>query len=210
MSGRGAVNCSGANGHYGFQAARAIEISYLGTANNFVGNVVGSVQMQSLKGYNYPLAQQASIEFPSKRSYDAAAYGWSFGYGRTGDDGVESGCAGGAPPCHASEQPPLTLSRNYNNIGASLAWAPGVTHRLPPSFYLTRRPAWWGSMPFPATGPDVTGGNGPGGQSYGNPAQACYLHAMAGSDGGAGGPLSFSASRCYAAEPLPGRLPLGQ
>ena len=67
--------------------------------------------------------------------------------------------------------------------------------RLPPSFYLTGKPAWWGSMPFPATGPDVTGGIGPGGHSYGNPAQACYLMVMGGSDGGAGGPLAFNAEQ---------------
>ena len=65
MSGRGAVNCSGANGHYGFQAARAIETSYLGTANSFVGERVGLAQMQSLKGYNHPLAQRESVEYPA-------------------------------------------------------------------------------------------------------------------------------------------------
>jgi hypothetical protein len=68
---------------------------------------------------------------------------------------------------------------------------------LPASLYLARKPAWWNFMPFPATGPDVTGGIGPGGHSYGNPAQACYLRVMGGSDGGAGGPLSFNPNKCY-------------
>lgn len=40
---------------------------------------------------------------------------------------------------------------------------PGLTNpstALPPSFYLTARPLWWSSsIPFPAVGPDVTGGN---------------------------------------------------
>jgi hypothetical protein len=63
--------------------------------------------------------------------------------------------------------------------------------------YLALSPVWWGSMPFPATGPDVKGGSGPGGHSYGNPARACYLGVMGGSDGGAGGPLAFDAGRCY-------------
>jgi PST family polysaccharide transporter len=198
MSGRGTVNCSGTNGHYGFQAARAIELSYLGTSNNFVGNVVGSVQMQSLKGYNGPLAQRGSIEYPSPRSYDAVAYAWSFGYGGTGDDGTGTGCGGGIPPCHLSGTSSTDFFHgNYNNIEGSIAWASGVTRQLPASLYLSRKPAWWGSMPFPATGPDVTGGTGPGGHSYGNPAQACYLHVMGGSDGGAGGPLLFNPGRCY-------------
>jgi O-antigen/teichoic acid export membrane protein len=198
MSGRSVVRCSGADGHYGFQAARAVEISYLGSANNFVGNVVGSEQMQSLMGYSYPLAQRISVEYPSPRSYDAVAYGWSFGYGRTSDDGAGTGCGGGIPPCHRFGTSSTDFFHgNYNNIGGSISWASGVTHRLPASLYLRGKPTWWGSMPFPATGPDVTGGAGPGGHSDGNPAQACYLHVMGGSDGGAGGPLAFDAGNCY-------------
>jgi len=30
---------------------------------------------------------------------------------------------------------------------------------LPPSFYLKSAPSWWGSQPFPAIGPEVSGGN---------------------------------------------------
>lgn len=198
MSGRSTVNCSGKNGHYGFQAARAIETSYMGTASNFVGNVLGSKQMQSLTGYTNPLAQRESIEYPARRRYDAVAYGWSFGYGSTSDDGTGTGCGGGVPPCHFSGNSSTDVFHgNFNNIGGSMAWAPGIPHELPASFYLAGKPAWWGSLPFPATGPDVAGGSGPGGHSYGNPAQACYFNVMGGSDGGAGGPLAFNASRCY-------------
>jgi hypothetical protein len=198
MSGRGSISCTGANGHYGFQAARAIEMSYLATANNFIANVVGSVQMQSLKGENHALRQIASIEYPAPRSYDAVAYEWSFGYGRTGDDGTGNGCAGGNSPCHlAGISSTDFLHGNFGDIAAAVKWAPGVTQALPASFYLANKPSWWGAMPFPATGPDVTGGFGPGGHSFGNPAEACYRKEMGGSDGGAGGPLVFNANRCY-------------
>jgi hypothetical protein len=197
-SGRGTVSCSGTNGHYGFQAARAMQMSYLGTKNNFVGNLVGSLQMQSLIGYSSPMSQTTSVEFPAVRSYDAVAYGWTFGYGEASDDSTGTGCAGGTAPCHlAGTSLTDLLHGNYNNIGSSIAWASGITQSLPPSFYLGSKPAWWGSMQFPATGPDVTGGSGPGGHSYGNPAQACYFNVMQGSDGGAGGPLTFNASTCY-------------
>ena len=30
---------------------------------------------------------------------------------------------------------------------------------MPPSFYLSSQPSWWGSTPWPAIGPDVSGGN---------------------------------------------------
>ena len=76
----------------------------------------------------------------------------------------------------------------------SITWSSGVTQTLPPSFYLSSKPSWWGSIPFPATGPDVTGGNGPGGHSYGNPAGLMLFKTMGGSDGGAGGPLTFNAA----------------
>ncbi|MGC1871370.1 MAG: glycosyl hydrolase family 28-related protein [Acidobacteriaceae bacterium] len=197
-SGRGTVICSGTNGHYGFQAARAIQMSYLTTLNNFIGNVVGSAQMQSLIGYSSPLAQSASVEYPAVRSYDDVAYGWSFGYGEADDDGTGTGCAGGNPPCHlAGTSSTDFFDANYNNVDGSLTWASGISQTLPPSFYLSAQPSWWGSLPFPATGPDVSGGSGPGGHSYGNPAQACYLNTMGGSDGGAGGPLPFNAEKCY-------------
>jgi polysaccharide export outer membrane protein len=198
MSGRSIVNCSNGNGHYGFQGARAIEMSYLATLNNFIGNVVGSAQMQSLIGYNYPVAQRASIEYPSVRGYDDVAYGWSFGYGVESDDGKGTGCSGGVTPCHLAGTSYINYFHgNYNHIGGSIDWAAGVTHELPASFYLSSKPVWWGNMPFPATGPDVNGGIGPRGHSYGNPAQACFFNVMGGSDGGAGGPLNFNASKCY-------------
>ena len=72
MSGRGTVNCSGSKRSLRISGGPRHRDVVSGNANNFVGNVVGSAQMQSLKGYNYPLAQQASIEYPvSRRSYDA-------------------------------------------------------------------------------------------------------------------------------------------
>jgi hypothetical protein len=206
LSGRGTVSCSGANGHYGFQASRAMDMSYLATLNNFVGNVVGSSQMQSLimlYSPGTPLAQVASVEYPSVRQYANTAYGWSFGYGEASDSGTGTGCDGPTGPCHlAGTSATDFFLGNYNNISSTIT--PTVTQSLPASFYLPSKPAWWGSMPFPATGPDVTGGTGPGGHSYGNPAQACYFNVMGGSDGGAGSPLTFNASACYGPPPPTG------
>jgi len=198
MSGRGVVSCTGVNGHYGFQAARAMQISYLSTKNNFVANVVGSAQMQSLMGFNYPLSQKPDVDYSSTRDYDAIAYAWSFGYGRASDDGSGDGCNGGAPPCHRTGTVSSDFFHgNYNNVDGSITWASSVPHPLPASFYLAAKPSWWGAMPYPATGPDVVAGTGPKGHSYGNPARACYVKTMGGSDGGAGSPLRFNAAQCY-------------
>jgi hypothetical protein len=75
LVGRGPVKCSATASHYGFQAARAMQIFYLSTKNNFVGNVVGSTQMQSLVRCGKPVPQVAQTEYLSERSYDGATYG---------------------------------------------------------------------------------------------------------------------------------------
>jgi hypothetical protein len=194
--GRVPVTCSAA--HYGYQAARAVQMSYLSTRNNFVANLVGSAQMRSLASSGRPLAQSPAIEYPSQRSYDDVAYGWSFGYGKESDDGSGTGCSGGTPPCHlAGTSATDFFHGNMSSVSSVITWAPIVPHQLPASFYLSGRPAWWGSLPFPATGPDVSGGAGPGGHSFGNPAQRCYLRVMGGSDGGPASPRPFDPAACY-------------
>jgi hypothetical protein len=104
---------------------------------------------------------------------------------------------------------------NYDTVNGSVQWnsseipTTGVpyingnpvpsSHTLPNSFYLPTQPNWWGSEPFPAVGPDVSGGSGPSGLVYNNPAANCYLNVLAGTSNGTGSPLGFDASKCYAA-----------
>src|SRR5881296_3183274 len=54
-----------------------------------------------------------------------------------------------------------------------------ATHVLPPSLYLSAKPSWWGTVPWPAIGPDVAGGDIPGygGHVYKIPARRCYENA---------------------------------
>lgn len=195
LTGRAAVDCAGAR--YAFQAARAVQLSYVATRNNFLGNVVGSAQMQSLIGYSHPVPQKAQLEYPQPRQYEAAV-GWTFGYGSANDDGQGSGCGGGTPPCHAEGTSRTDiLNGNFDNVTRTTTWSNRTSHALPASLYLRAKPGWWRSMPYPAIGPDVAGGSGPGGHVFGNPAWACYQKIMGGSDGGAGSPLRFNAARCY-------------
>jgi hypothetical protein len=102
-----------------------------------------------------------------------------------------------------------TLMRwgNYDTVNGAVQWnasevpsglakypnpVPG-NHNLPVSFYLSAKPNWWGSMPWPAAGPDVTGGADPSGHAYANPAQVCYNNGSR--DGN--GILIFNADNCY-------------
>lgn len=106
---------------------------------------------------------------------------------------------------------------NYDTVNASAQWnasevpSSGVSYingnavptsrNLPPSFYLPSKPYWWGSMPWPAIGPDVSGGNisGFAGLAYLIPAQTCYRTTATDSNG----ILLFDAALCYNSGPLP-------
>ena len=110
-----------------------------------------------------------------------------------------------------------TLMRwgNYDTVTAANRWNSSevpsgitaypnpvpATQSLPASFYLAAKPSWWGSMPWPAIGPDVTGGNvaNVGGHVYKIPAQVCY-ESMTSDSGYSGDPASvkvFNPSNCY-------------
>jgi hypothetical protein len=210
-SGRGTVSCSGSKGYYGYQAARAIQFSYLATKNFFIGNLVGSSQMQALLKAGAPIPQADSVEYPASRPYEAAQL-WTFGYGSANDDGLGTGCGGGVAPCHLEGNTATQLLHgNYDNLTKLTTYAPGMNNILPASFYLSGKPAWWGTLAFPAIGPDIKGSAGPGSHSFGNPAQNCYVKIMGGTDGGQGGPLQFNAGNCYATDKLaqtPVRTPL--
>jgi hypothetical protein len=74
---------------------------------------------------------------------------------------------------------------------------------LPASFFLSGKPDWWttpwGTPPWPAIGPDVTGGPGPGGHSYDIPAKLCYKNTSKDSNG----VLDFNATKCYQTSAAP-------
>jgi hypothetical protein len=97
---------------------------------------------------------------------------------------------------------------NYDTVSNSVKWDASEvpsglglyanpvpsTQALPASFYLASKPSWWpASSSWPAIGPDVTGGSGPGGHSYPIPARACYNSAATDSSG----IKVFNANRCY-------------
>lgn len=109
---------------------------------------------------------------------------------------------------------------------------------LPASFYYSSTPLWWTSgKPFPAIGPDVSGGNlllcsagqyvrgavtnvsqcGTGGTTTtlaaghvnSIPAQDCYLSIMGGNPYGTSAVLPFDADNCYSLAPAPSPPPAG-
>jgi hypothetical protein len=76
-----------------------------------------------------------------------------------------------------------------------------VTQVLPPSFYLPSKPSWFGSVTYPAIGPDVTSGRanvpatGAEGKFYKIPARVCFE--SLGGTGTNSTALAFNATSCY-------------
>src|SRR2546425_11930843 len=81
--------------------------------------------------------------------------------------------------------------------------------RSPSSFYLSAKPSWWstpwGTPPWPAIGPDVTGGNvaGYAGHAYKIPARLCYENSAIDPAYGGNNVRLFNPSSCYGNTPPP-------
>jgi len=91
---------------------------------------------------------------------------------------------------------PSALSLYANPVPSSQA--------LPASLYLPGRPSYWGSLPWPAIGPEVTGGDVPGvaGHAYRIPARRCFEDVMKGSFSDST-PRTFSSATCYGNTSVP-------
>jgi hypothetical protein len=190
--------------HATFQASRAMQVAWLSYYYNFVGNVAGSAAQNALLSGGSPTSHVAILQYPSTRSYDSTNYNFSFGYGESSDDGTGGdGCSVGAnvTPCHSTKAfSTVFMHGNYTYANSTISWSGALTHTLPASFYLSAQPSWWSnSIPYPAIGPDVTGGPGGNGHAYMIPAQRCYITTMGGVNGATGSPLTFNANTCYAA-----------
>ena len=90
-----------------------------------------------------------------------------------------------------SSEVPTALGQFANAVPSS--------QNLPASFYLPSKPSWFGTIAFPAIGPDVAGGNiaNVAGHASVIPSEFCFLNVMGGPSNGVGGFLSFNANTCY-------------
>ncbi len=192
LTGRGNVSCGGTGGWWEFQQDAAYNLGEHSSRFNLVGAILGSQDMKNLGMPN--VKEVVAICGPApcgsgSRNYDSVSYDMTLGY---------CGSSTGGGSCD-SILPYNTFFAHgvYASADSSVTWSGTLTHALPVSFYLSAKPAWWGGLPWPGIGPDITGGLANAfGHAYNNPAKNCYETVMGGTDG-TGSPRSFNANTCY-------------
>jgi hypothetical protein len=191
-----------------FQSVPFMDYSF-SRYTNLVGNVLGTAGYHT---HYTSVAGDGTGTGPATGLCNHSIY--ALGWGGNCEDWTSGAC--GETNCPVSDpHVASTLLRwgNYDTVSGAPQWtasevpsglasyanAVPANHGLPASFYLAGKPSFWGSMPFPAVGPDVAGGDVPGvgGHAYLIPAARCYLTVMGGQTDGTSGALSFSASSCY-------------
>jgi hypothetical protein len=175
---------------------------------NFVGNVLGTPGYHT--GYEYSLTGDATN--PDLAIYALGSSGGS-GQNSTGipyDPTVETTLlrwgnydtvTRAVRWCGNSNDPNwTTICKGVSGIPSNLSVPASTT--LPASFYLGSQPSWWstswGTPPWPAIGPEVASGPGPGGHAYDLPAALCYKNTAVDAAYGTSNILSFDAAVCYA------------
>ena len=174
--------------------------------NNLVGNVLGGPKFATYETLG--LLAYSGVEIYNLNSKRVPSYPI------TDDSRVEAtmlrwgnyDTVSGATRWNCAEVP--TAITSFSN---ACPGADGRPSALPSSFYLSARPSWWatpwGTPPFPANGPDVTGGDvsGYAGHAYRIPARLCFENTAVDPAYPASSPriLLFDASVCYTAPSAP-------
>lgn len=181
-------------------------------------NVVASVLGTS--GYHKTYQNVGASGSPSSCAGAPQTSIYDLGYGDQNEMPFSPACVGSSFTIDNDNLVASTIMRwgNYDVVNGSVQenssesasnapTYPGLsspTTTFPASLYLTAKPSWWvfpsgTAAPWPAIGPDVTGGNiaNVGGHAWLNPAANCYLNLMGGQTNGSSGPLTFNPSACY-------------
>jgi hypothetical protein len=152
--------------------------------NNIVGLIVGNAHTTSQSRPGVKISPDATGTYQTRACI-------RFGY-ENNNNGI-----GLHPPNTAYTT--AFIHGMYDCNAGTFTWDSGHTdHTLPASFFLAAKPAWWGTVPWPAIGPDITGGGGIGGFTYNTPAVNCFNTTTSNGTSNTG---TFDPATCYAAAP---------
>ena len=142
-TGRGPEQTNSYNKQY--QANRCINLAGIGVSKyfNLVGNVLGTATMG-----NYPSFSPVYVEVaPTTRAYDHEGLILSMGYAGGGDGGTTAG---------DNNMPWVTLINhgNWDVVNQTQIWSTNIAdHTIPNSYYLTAKPAFFGTLAWPPIDP---------------------------------------------------------
>jgi len=134
--------------------------------SNFIGNVLGTTGLTS--GYQassgYPYVYQLGVGNNNVPPIDALVAPTSFRWGNW--DTVtnntrwcgDSSNSGWSTVCGGTTEVPSS-DANYPNTIPTMGDTTVGQGAMPASFFLSSKPSWWGTTPWPAVGPDVINGN---------------------------------------------------
>ena len=124
------------NGQQALQYVFIFDIWKNNRYHNIVGNVLGNVGMEN------------AVDAPEGYPY-GGKYIFRLGF----TDANDNSLSGNDTTVAAT----ILRHGNWYSVTSAVAWDPSNSdHTLPASFYLTGKPAWWGNLPWPAIGPDLT------------------------------------------------------
>jgi hypothetical protein len=174
-------------GTEGSKSSNTIPVNIFGYNRlvNVVGNVLGTAGYHQI----YEHSQTFTAGSPDRSIY-------VLGYAGVGNSNAAS------LPYDTMVRSTLVRWGNFDLARNRSEWNPSELpstldvpsgHALPPSLFLSARPGWWGATPWPAIGPDVSGGADGGGHAHKIPAQVCFEGGRRNADG----TLAFDAMTCY-------------
>jgi hypothetical protein len=184
---------------------------------NSVGNVLGSADaVTAAKSGRYnsgPSPFTSNVIPPATRNYNDWFYATSIGFDTGGDSSGNGVLSFAGGPLNlvgywvGKASGSIFQHGNFDIASNSIIWNGSTTHVLPASFFRTSKPSWFGSVPWPAIGPDVTGGTVDsstlGGHVNAIPAEVCYNNTSR--DGN--GIKVFDPNVCYAGATSSNGLP---
>ncbi len=120
-----------------------------------VGNVLGTPS-----GSNWNTTGEYSRIYEASGNSFQSPQIYRLGYPDMGNRSYNGTGSNPSSPTYYDTNVKATLIRhgNFDYVNQSVIWDPAIAnHVLPASLYLSSAPSWFGSLAFPAIGPDVAG-----------------------------------------------------
>jgi hypothetical protein len=120
-----------------------------------VGNVLGTPA-----GSNWNTTGEYSQIYEASGNSFQSPHIYRLGYPDMGNRSYSGTGSNPSNPTYFDTNVKATLIRhgNFDYVNQAVLWDPAISnHVLPGSLYLNATPSWFGSLAFPAIGPDVTG-----------------------------------------------------